>query len=82
MEISPPTPPAKVVLTPDMSEFIDIWTEAGVPDPLMKYLGLTCSIGCVKTFLDYVIREDMEAEWKEVVATAFPSLLISQWKSR
>ena len=72
MEISPPTPPPTVVLTPDMQELIDIWSEADVPDPVMKYLGLTCCIGCVKTFLDYVIRKGMEAEWKEIVVSAFP----------
>ena len=72
MEISPPTPQPTVVLTPEMQELIDIWTEAGVPDPLMKYLGLTCSIVDVKTFLDYIIRKDMEAEWKEIVDDTFP----------
>ena len=40
MENEPPTPAPHGGLTPDMQEVIDVWSQAGVPDPLMRYLGV------------------------------------------
>ena len=59
-------------MTPDLQQLIDIWTEANVPDDLQRYLGLTCSITSIKNFLDYVVREDFQTEWKDIVMSVFP----------
>ena len=76
MEVEPPRPIAQPApmqpLTPEMQEVIQLWTAAQVPDPLMRYLGLTCGLDSVSTFLDYVARKDSDNEWCEIVQDAFP----------
>ena len=74
VETRMPTPPPTPLtpLTAEMQEVIQLWTDAQVPDPMMRYLGLTCGLDSVSTFLDYVARKDSDAEWRDIVQDAFP----------
>ena len=43
-----------------------------MPEVVQTYPRGACSINTTSLFLDYVVRADMETEWKEIINTAFP----------
>ena len=54
------------------ADLTGIFFSAGVPPHLQNYLTDTVGISTVHDFLDYVVRKDMETEWKEIIVEAFP----------
>ena len=54
------------------SDLAQIFHSAGLPPHLHNYLTDTSGICSVGEFLDYVVRRDMEQEWKDIIVEAFP----------
>ena len=57
---------------PVSADLAQIFDSAGLPPHLQNYLTDTSGICSVDEFLDYVVRKNMEQEWKEIIVEAFP----------
>ena len=54
------------------SQVADILAEAEAPEMLNDFILKDLQLGKIADFVAYVVREDYQAEWKQIVEGAFP----------
>ena len=49
-----------------------VYAQALVPEQLVVYLTETLQLQTVENFVNYVVKSEYEAEWRDIIQGAFP----------